>query len=102
MRTRNRRATLADRVGVSSSRIPPRESLITAGIVLATSLAFSAGGLLLLGIGGLASVFAVMLLPFGVTGCAQALLIARGRRQPPAETTGNSARDPRRRARTRR
>jgi hypothetical protein len=102
VRTRIRRATLADRGGVSSSRTPSRESLITAGIVLATSLAFSAVGLLLLGIGGLASLFAVMLLTFGVTGCAQALLIACGRRQPPDDTTGHSARDPRRRAKTKR
>ena len=102
MRTRIRRATLVERGRASSGRTPPRESLITAGIVLATSLAFSAVGLLLLRIGGLASLLAIVLLTFGVTGCAQALLIASGRRRPPGGSTGQSAREPRRRTKAKR
>jgi len=100
VRTRIRRATLANRDGAFSSRTAPREAVITAGVVLATSLAFSAGGLLLLGIGGLASLFAVMLLAFGAMGCVQSLLIACGRGRPPGGTSGHAAQDPRRRAKT--
>jgi hypothetical protein len=67
--------------------------LITAGVVLAASLAFNAGGLLLLRIGGLATLLAGVLLAFGVMGCIQAVLIAVGHGPPSREPTDRSVDD---------
>jgi hypothetical protein len=69
------------------------DSLVTAGLVLVGSLALNAVGLLLLSVGGVAIVFAIMLLTFGVTGCGQALMIAFGRRPASGQTHKASVED---------
>lgn len=58
------------------------EPVATAWVVLGSSLAFAGAGVGLLLAGGIAVLFAIMLLAFGVMGMVQAIAIAFGRQQP--------------------
>lgn len=58
------------------------ERLVTAALVLAASLALNAVGLVLLFVGGVAVLFAIVLLGFGVMGCVQSIAIAFGHQRP--------------------
>jgi hypothetical protein len=58
------------------------EPVATAWVVLAVSLVFAAAGVALLFVGGIAVLFAIVLLAFGVMGMAQAIAIAFGRQRP--------------------
>jgi hypothetical protein len=57
------------------------ERFLTAAVMLAVSLAFNAGGLLLLLAGGIGVLFGSALCIFGVTGCFQSIMTAIGRGQ---------------------